>query len=191
MHSLFRQRENGERLSGYDDDFGRDGTDSGGMNRRLSAKNIKIARPTFFGYVATRDEFEGYANELFKMMTEDKFNVKIHEVYPLQDVARAHNVSHAWVIYAMKSVLTSATGSGRPENNWQTAAKALVRSISRTYMNSEHACARCDPCDQTDHPSITISSPCSYPSPAAPSALVALDASSSSSSVVPSGLVTT
>jgi len=58
---------------------------------RLSAKNVKIARPTFFGYIVTRDEFERYANELFKMMTEDKFNVKIHEVYPLQDVARAHN----------------------------------------------------------------------------------------------------
>ncbi|MCJ1296088.1 NADPH:quinone reductase [Xylographa carneopallida] len=58
---------------------------------RLSAKNAKIARPTLFNYLFTREEFEGYANELFKMMIEDKFNVKIHEVYPVQDVARAHN----------------------------------------------------------------------------------------------------
>lgn len=26
-------------------------------------------------------------------MTEEKFTVKIHETYPLKDVARAHNVS--------------------------------------------------------------------------------------------------
>lgn len=63
------------------------------VSRRLSAKNVKVARPTLFNYIYTREEFEHYANELFQMMIVDKFNVRIHEIYPLQDVARAHNVS--------------------------------------------------------------------------------------------------
>ena len=43
-------------------------------------------------YIATREEFEHYTNELFKMMVEDNFKTRIHETYPLKDVARAHNV---------------------------------------------------------------------------------------------------
>lgn len=43
-------------------------------------------------YIYTRQEFEYYANRLFKMMTEDHFKTRIHETYPLKDVARAHNV---------------------------------------------------------------------------------------------------
>lgn len=49
-------------------------------------------RPTLFNYIYTREEYEQYANELFKMMAEDHFNTRIHETYPLKDVARAHNV---------------------------------------------------------------------------------------------------
>ncbi len=63
------------------------------MDSRLSAKNVKLARPTLFNYLYTRDELEKYANELFEMMSKDKMNVRIHEIYPLEDVARAHNVS--------------------------------------------------------------------------------------------------
>ena len=91
-------------------------TDIFGTNRRLSAKNAKIARPTLFNYLFTREEFEGYANELFKMMIEDKFNVKIHEVYPVQDVARAHNVSFIFlVISAPRSMLTCGKRTLRVE----------------------------------------------------------------------------
>lgn len=43
-------------------------------------------------YIYTRQEFEHYANRLFKMMAEDHFQTRIHEMYPLKDVARAHNV---------------------------------------------------------------------------------------------------
>ncbi|KAK5244037.1 NADPH:quinone reductase [Cryomyces antarcticus] len=57
---------------------------------RLSAKNARLLRPTLFNYIATRDEFETYANELFAFMTKDKMDVRIHEIYPLQEVARAH-----------------------------------------------------------------------------------------------------
>ncbi|KAA6409442.1 MAG: hypothetical protein FRX48_06995 [Lasallia pustulata] len=57
---------------------------------RLSEKNVKVLRPRLDNYIYTREEFEYYANELFRMMREDKFNGRIHEVYPLQDAARAH-----------------------------------------------------------------------------------------------------
>ena len=63
------------------------------MFRRLSAKNAKVLRPTLFNYITTREEFETYTAELWKLMTESKFTTRIHEIYPLRDVARAHNVS--------------------------------------------------------------------------------------------------
>ena len=65
--------------------------------RRLSAKNVKVARPTLFNYIFTREEFEKYSNELWDFILKDKMDVRIHEVYPLEEVARAHNVSrHMW-----------------------------------------------------------------------------------------------
>ncbi|KAK8212024.1 hypothetical protein IWZ01DRAFT_434254 [Phyllosticta capitalensis] len=57
---------------------------------RLSAKNTKLLRPTLFGYMATREEAEHYAQELFAIMEKEKFDVRVHETYPLQDIARAH-----------------------------------------------------------------------------------------------------
>ncbi|KAI4140562.1 MAG: hypothetical protein L6R39_005749 [Caloplaca ligustica] len=57
---------------------------------KLSAKNAKVARPTLNNYIYTRDEFEHYSNKLWEMMVNDKFSVRIHEIYPLKDVARAH-----------------------------------------------------------------------------------------------------
>jgi len=57
---------------------------------RLSPKNVKVARPTLFNYIVTREEFETYTNELFDFILKDKMDVKIHEIYPLEDVARAH-----------------------------------------------------------------------------------------------------
>jgi len=58
---------------------------------RLSAKNARLMRPTLFGYVATREEFEHYSNELFDFILKDKLDVRIHEVYPLSEVARAQD----------------------------------------------------------------------------------------------------
>ncbi|KAI0135579.1 NAD(P)-binding protein [Daldinia grandis] len=57
---------------------------------RLSAKNARLLRPTLFNYVATREELEYYTNELFGFITGGKIDVRIHEVYPLSEVARAH-----------------------------------------------------------------------------------------------------
>jgi NADPH2:quinone reductase len=57
---------------------------------RLSAKNIKVLRPTLFNYIHTREEFEKYSADLFDLIIKDKLNVRIHDTYPLAEVARAH-----------------------------------------------------------------------------------------------------
>lgn len=58
---------------------------------RLSAKNARLMRPTLFGYIVERSEFEHYVKELFDFVLKDKLDVRIHEVYPLSEVARAHD----------------------------------------------------------------------------------------------------
>jgi NADPH2:quinone reductase len=47
-------------------------------------------RPTLVHYVATREDFERNSNEVFQFLLTDKIKQVIHEVYPLKDVARAH-----------------------------------------------------------------------------------------------------
>ncbi|KAE9965945.1 hypothetical protein EG328_009290 [Venturia inaequalis] len=56
---------------------------------RLSGKNIKLIRPSLFGYLATREEFETYTKELLEFIEQGKLDIKIHEIYPLKDAARA------------------------------------------------------------------------------------------------------
>ncbi|KAL9101990.1 MAG: hypothetical protein Q9163_002819 [Psora crenata] len=58
---------------------------------RLAAKSAKVVRPTLFNYIYTRNEFEQYASELFKLMIQEKFTVRIYKTYSLQDVVRAHD----------------------------------------------------------------------------------------------------
>ena len=58
-------------------------------NRRLSAKNVKLLRTTLFNYIATRDEFLQYAKELWGFIERDGLNVKVHDVYPLEEIKRA------------------------------------------------------------------------------------------------------
>ncbi|KAI0535705.1 hypothetical protein GGR58DRAFT_504021 [Xylaria digitata] len=57
---------------------------------RLTAKNARLMRPTLFNYVTTREEFVGYSEELFSFIEKDGFNVRVHEIYPLTEVKRAH-----------------------------------------------------------------------------------------------------
>ncbi|KAF2395627.1 NAD(P)-binding protein [Trichodelitschia bisporula] len=56
---------------------------------RLTAKNIKLLRPTLMGYVAEREEWEAYTKELWDMVAKG-VDVRVHDVYPLKEVARAH-----------------------------------------------------------------------------------------------------
>ncbi|KAK1981680.1 hypothetical protein LZ30DRAFT_688990 [Colletotrichum cereale] len=57
---------------------------------KLGQKNLKIMRPVVNNYVATRDELDKYAGELFDMITSGKLNVAVHKVYPIRDVKSAH-----------------------------------------------------------------------------------------------------
>ncbi|KAL3464274.1 hypothetical protein BJX64DRAFT_275990 [Aspergillus heterothallicus] len=57
---------------------------------KLSPKCVKVARPTLFGYIETREEFEFYVNELFSLLKSGQLKVKIHKVYPLDQVKQAH-----------------------------------------------------------------------------------------------------
>ncbi|GAM83314.1 hypothetical protein ANO11243_013010 [Dothideomycetidae sp. 11243] len=58
---------------------------------RLSAKNAKVARPTLFNYIFTREEFDLYTEQLLDFIAKGELNIRIHEVYPLTEIARAHN----------------------------------------------------------------------------------------------------
>ncbi|KAB5580891.1 hypothetical protein GE09DRAFT_1255904 [Coniochaeta sp. 2T2.1] len=57
---------------------------------RLSPKCIKVARPTLFGYISTREEFERYAYELFDLLVSGAIKVRIYGIYALSDVRQAH-----------------------------------------------------------------------------------------------------
>ncbi|KAJ5246288.1 hypothetical protein N7468_001271 [Penicillium chermesinum] len=57
---------------------------------KLSPKALKVARPTLFTYIETREEFEYYTNELFRLLLSGELKVKIHKVYPLEDVVQCH-----------------------------------------------------------------------------------------------------
>jgi len=56
---------------------------------RLSPKNVKLIRPTLFNYIATREELQEAAKELWKFIEKDGLNVKIHKVYELSDIVQA------------------------------------------------------------------------------------------------------
>ncbi|KAJ5782919.1 hypothetical protein N7457_004693 [Penicillium paradoxum] len=57
---------------------------------KLSPKCVKVARPTLFGYIETREEFEFYTNELFSLLKSGQLKTKVHKVYPLEDIAQVH-----------------------------------------------------------------------------------------------------
>lgn len=58
---------------------------------RLGAKNVRLLRPRLYGYIATEEEFEHYCSELFNFLKDGSVEVDISEVYPLSEVAKAHN----------------------------------------------------------------------------------------------------
>ena len=66
--------------------------DANDLDRKLSPKCVKVARPTLFGYIETREEFEYYTNELFSLLKSGQLKTKIHKIYPLEEIAQVHKV---------------------------------------------------------------------------------------------------
>ncbi|KAK9466546.1 hypothetical protein V1512DRAFT_263878 [Lipomyces arxii] len=56
---------------------------------RLSAKNIKITRPTLFQAIATPEDLTHYTEMLWNAIRDGGLNIKIFKVYPLADYAAA------------------------------------------------------------------------------------------------------
>ena len=57
---------------------------------RLSAKNIKICRPSMPNYLATREEKEKCGEEFWGIMQGGGIRCEVHETYPLSEIRRAH-----------------------------------------------------------------------------------------------------
>jgi NADPH2:quinone reductase len=52
--------------------------------------SLFLTRPTLFHYIATRDELERSASDLFAIVSSGKVKVEIAQRYPLKEVAQAH-----------------------------------------------------------------------------------------------------
>ena len=57
---------------------------------RLAGKNVKLCRPMLYGYVSTKEEFDGYTKELVELIRNGKVDVAIHKEYTLDEVQQAH-----------------------------------------------------------------------------------------------------
>lgn len=95
---------------------------------KLSPKCVKIARPTLFGYIETREEFESYTNELFSLLKSGQLKTKIHKIYPLEEIAQVHKVSDNLytATFGDSECSLPFTGSGRSEDHWQASSEALI-----------------------------------------------------------------
>jgi NADPH2:quinone reductase len=47
-------------------------------------------RPSLFHHIATREELEGRARDLFEMLGAGSIRAEVRQSYPLSDVAEAH-----------------------------------------------------------------------------------------------------
>ena len=62
----------------------------------LSQKgSLFLTRPTLFHYIATREELEQAAGELFEMLTSGKVKVELNQRFALKDAADAHRALEA------------------------------------------------------------------------------------------------
>lgn len=56
---------------------------------RLAKGNVRLMRPSLFGYVTTAEEFQHYAKDLFGYLEKGELVVNVHDVYDLKDAAKA------------------------------------------------------------------------------------------------------
>ncbi len=52
--------------------------------------SLFLTRPTLFTHIASREDCQARADDLFAMVTLGKVKIRINQTYPLADVARAH-----------------------------------------------------------------------------------------------------
>jgi NADPH2:quinone reductase len=52
--------------------------------------SLYVTRPSLKDYIATRDELEWRAGDLFKWVAEGKLKLRIEHTYPLAEAAQAH-----------------------------------------------------------------------------------------------------
>ncbi|HEX3422328.1 MAG TPA: quinone oxidoreductase [Sphingomicrobium sp.] len=57
--------------------------------------SLYLTRPTLFHYIATREQLEQSANELFDMVSSGKVKVEVKQRFPLRDAAEAHRALQA------------------------------------------------------------------------------------------------
>jgi NADPH2:quinone reductase len=57
----------------------------------LSQKgSLYLTRPTLYHYIATREQLERSANELFDVVSSGKVKIEVQQRFPLEDAAEAH-----------------------------------------------------------------------------------------------------
>jgi NADPH2:quinone reductase len=57
----------------------------------LSQKgSLYLTRPTLFHYIATREQLEQSAGELFEMVSSGKVKIEVQQRFALKDAAEAH-----------------------------------------------------------------------------------------------------
>lgn len=51
--------------------------------------NIKVMRPTLYGYTATPEEWEHYSSQLMELLQSGEIKINISKIYPLKDYVQA------------------------------------------------------------------------------------------------------
>ena len=57
--------------------------------------SLYLTRPTLFHYIASRQQLEQSARELFEMVTSGKVRIEVQQRFPLKDAAKAHRALQA------------------------------------------------------------------------------------------------
>jgi NADPH2:quinone reductase len=52
--------------------------------------SLYLTRPTLFHYIATRQQLEQSAKELFEVVTSGKVKIEVQQRFPLAEAAEAH-----------------------------------------------------------------------------------------------------
>ena len=60
------------------------------VKKMIQPKSLYFTRPTMFHYLATKNELQEGADELFKKISLGKIKIKIFKKYQLEDVVQAH-----------------------------------------------------------------------------------------------------